>query len=522
MADEKLRLEAEVRDNMSGPLRKIKEQLQSIRMTPGMQAATDQMRRLGDETKKFVGGGSALSSTLDAVGIGGLATAGSLAAVVAQMRALGDRSLQMKELGRETGVTIDWLNAWSHAGANFGVNADAMQAALNHLTEQMPEFRRHIGGLYALLAQRWPNLAQKLIGEGAEDQVKDIIGQLDKLKNEPQLQKQLASEFFGNGDDIEKLMRDGAKGFFDEFARMQKTLNPINPDLLKQAQAFRDSTTAFNTSLDNFENSTGPTFLKQMKALVDEAGTLMDDLDGKKANPSEPNKLWGSLSSGDVTGFGSELAKVFANSVMTELGLSEKQKADLLSSAPSQAPHPAPSGRYGFHPSSFVGDGNGLFQRTAYGDPVMRASDVGLSGLISDGTKSGVLAAFRELMAGNEAGQPSASGGGFINASYETSDDSPAVRAGRAIGRLDGSSPSYHDPNAFYDAIISAEGTGKHGSAYDTSLGYTKSPVPLTSMTLAQSLEWGDWIRKHTRIGELTNSSAKGAFQIVNARSGWL
>ena len=117
-----------------------------------------------------------------------------------------------------------------------------MQSALNHLSAQMPEFQRHMGSLYFLMSQRWPNLTEKLLGEGAEDQVRDIIAQLDKLKNEPQLQKQLASEFFGNGDDIEKLMRNGAKGFFDEFERQRKASNPVNPELAKQAQAFRDAT----------------------------------------------------------------------------------------------------------------------------------------------------------------------------------------------------------------------------------------------------------------------------------------
>ncbi|QAY95102.1 hypothetical protein CWB41_04640 [Methylovirgula ligni] len=520
MADEKLRLQAEVQDNMSPALRKIRDQLNSIRVSPGMEAATDQMKKLGDGAKDFATKGASVAGMMDALGVGGLATAGGLAAVVAQMRELGQRSLDMKEFARETGVSVDWLNAWSHAGQHFGVSADAMNTALNSLSAQMPGLESRTSELYALLAQRWPTLADKLLGDNPEQRMKDVVNFLNndaKLRADPQLQKKLAGEFFSNPDDVEKLFRDGATGFWDEFNKQAKALDPINKDLLKQAQVFRDAQIGFNDALDNFENSTGPAFLKQMTSIVDEARTLMDDLGGKKANPGEPNKLWGSLSSGDVTGFGSELAKVFANSVMTELGLSEKQKADLLSSAPAQAPHPAPSGRYGYHPSSFEGNSNGLFQRTSYGDPVMRASDAGLAGLISDGTKSGVLAAFRELMAGNEADQSSA-GGGFAKASYETSGGDP-VAVGRAIGRLDGSASggAYHDPNAFYDAIISAEGTGKHGSAYDTSLGYTKSPVPLTSMTLAQSLEWGDWIRKHTRIGELTNSSAKGAFQIVNA-----
>ncbi|NDB62254.1 hypothetical protein EB001_28030, partial [bacterium] len=66
--------------------------------------------------------------------------------------------------------------------------------------------------------------------------------------------------------------------------------------------------------------------------------------------------------------------------------------------------------------------------------------------------------------------------------------------------------------NRFFDSIIRAEGTGKHGDPYNTSLGYMKSPKPLTEMTMAESLAWGDQVRKAQGM----NSSAKGAFQIVN------
>lgn len=70
--------------------------------------------------------------------------------------------------------------------------------------------------------------------------------------------------------------------------------------------------------------------------------------------------------------------------------------------------------------------------------------------------------------------------------------------------------------NPFFDSIIRAEGTAKYGDPYQTSLGYTPSPKPLTSMTMNEALQWGDYIRKHTKIGLKTDSSAKGAFQIVN------
>jgi hypothetical protein len=87
-----------------------------------------------------------------------------------------------------------------------------------------------------------------------------------------------------------------------------------------------------------------------------------------------------------------------------------------------------------------------------------------------------------------------------------SSDHSSIRRPGADAGK------SYNDPNSFYDAIIKAEGTGKHGDPYNTSLGYMKSPKPLSEMTMSESLAWGDKIRAAQGL----NSSAKGAFQIVN------
>jgi len=68
------------------------------------------------------------------------------------------------------------------------------------------------------------------------------------------------------------------------------------------------------------------------------------------------------------------------------------------------------------------------------------------------------------------------------------------------------------ESNDFYRSIIEAEGTAKHGNPYETSLGYMKSPKPLTQMTMDESLAWGEQVKASQGM----NSSAKGAFQIVN------
>jgi len=72
---------------------------------------------------------------------------------------------------------------------------------------------------------------------------------------------------------------------------------------------------------------------------------------------------------------------------------------------------------------------------------------------------------------------------------------------------------SFNPNDDLFSKIIKAEGTGKFGDPYNTSLGYMKSPKPLTSMTMDESLAWGDKVRKAQGM----NSSAKGAFQIVNS-----
>lgn len=83
-----------------------------------------------------------------------------------------------------------------------------------------------------------------------------------------------------------------------------------------------------------------------------------------------------------------------------------------------------------------------------------------------------------------------------------------------------GGGGSYKEKNEFYDAIISSEGTGRDGDPYNTSLGYRKSPKPLTQMTMKESLAWGEEIARQemARTGKsrAQTSSAKGAFQIVN------
>ncbi len=90
---------------------------------------------------------------------------------------------------------------------------------------------------------------------------------------------------------------------------------------------------------------------------------------------------------------------------------------------------------------------------------------------------------------------------------------------GGAAGKS--SLPLFASSNGFLDAVMRAEGTAKTGDPYNTSLGYRASPKPLVTMTMDESLAWGENIAREemAKLGVSRGeaSSAKGAFQIVNS-----
>ena len=90
----------------------------------------------------------------------------------------------------------------------------------------------------------------------------------------------------------------------------------------------------------------------------------------------------------------------------------------------------------------------------------------------------------------------------------------PASGAGAlsSIGKFRPPPTGAMDPK-FYDAIIKSEGTDLKGNPYDASFKNLASPKPLSEMNMDEALAFGDKIRANS--GSF-NSSAKGAFQIVN------
>ncbi len=276
MADEQLRLTASLKDNASPGVRRIKAEMKTVRVEPGMAQAQKWVRGFNEDVAKFKKSSMTVASVMSSMGVGGLAAAGSIGTLAAAFKSLADKTLDMKELGREVGLTADEINAMNRAGQHFGFDPSEMEGAIKHFAGLMPEFKRGYGELNNILA-RQPDLIKRLKVEDTKTQIKEIFAFLDTIKN-PQDRMVFERGIFGN-DGVEKLFKDGAGGFEAQAEKFRQTLAPITEAAAAQAQQLRDAINDFNAAVDNLEMKAGPTVYRWMTAGVRELGAVLTQVE---------------------------------------------------------------------------------------------------------------------------------------------------------------------------------------------------------------------------------------------------
>lgn len=425
MPSQKLRLEAEMRDNASPAVRKLRQELAALqaqtadlravgklnkeiatlrkesgelRATPGMKAFGSWVGEATGKTAGFLGSISNLPSILGAVGVGGLAAGESVAALASEMRRLGDQSLALKELSRQTGISLDFVNRWSHAGEHFGVTGDAMRSMLDRFAGQIPDFNRGVGSMYKEFSL-WPDVVRKMQSESPAAALMDAFEQIEEVGRVkgPEVQKQML-EAMGLGADAEKLFAERLAGLRNQ---LNKPWAGPSQDLTKQALALRDATIEINNDFERLENVVAPGFLKILRGGIEGVDLIVKGW------------VWEFQKIADIIGYlgkSSEAgAKAFENT--------EKRAVPPAPIAPPAIQPPTKLGEPPFRLEkkvSYDGSGfGGLLQNASYTTGGTGSGT--MEGQIAEGSKAGVLQAFREWAIQSDI---SKAAGGFTNASY--------------------------------------------------------------------------------------------------------
>ena len=283
---EELRLEASVVDRFSKPLRDLRDRLRDVR-TP------DTVKRMGDDFGKVEGavknatrsiqGG--LSTAMSGLGVTSLAATASIGGVIAAVKGFSAGTIELRQFNRETGLSISMLKAFEHASTQFGVNEDSIAPSLKKMTDNLRDFGRHHGSVYAELLHADPSLMRDLAGKNADQALGIIEKEFARLSDTLEHRQQaglIAELIFGNRD----MVRFGARGREPVDEILKKGAKGGGPSAEDETRAV-----AFALAIDQLQTSFGKLGKTVGQEVVGPLGTAIGSINSfVEANRGEIGK----------------------------------------------------------------------------------------------------------------------------------------------------------------------------------------------------------------------------------------
>ncbi|QGY04783.1 hypothetical protein MMSR116_24905 [Methylobacterium mesophilicum SR1.6/6] len=285
MADETLRMQAEVVDKFSGPLKSLRSQLLDV----SRQGASH-----GETLAKGMGKAEAaiqstarsattvLNPALATVGVTGLTAGAAVAGVAMSLSKLSSNLSSLGALSRETGVAAGTLQTFGAVARKFGLEQDAVASGTKTFAGNMREFARGIGDTYQWINRQGTDAAGR---KAFQDFAQDIRGTTDEgeklrksltfmetIKN-PVERGIFAQHLFGNSDFGR--LADGHLGkLSDVWNAAKERLGPLDPKALLQAEKFEQAIADLRTSMQTI----GTTIAKEVLPFASEFTQWIDGI----------------------------------------------------------------------------------------------------------------------------------------------------------------------------------------------------------------------------------------------------
>ncbi|KAA0122241.1 hypothetical protein CIW48_19820 [Methylobacterium sp. P1-11] len=285
MADETLRMQAEVVDRFSGPLKSLRAQLLDV----SRQGASH-----GETLAKGMGKAEAaiqstarsattvLNPALATVGVTGLTAGAAVAGVAMSLSKLSSNLSNLGALSRETGVAAGTLQTFGAVARKFGLEQDAVAAGTKTFAGNMREFSRGIGDTYQWINRQGTDAAGH---KAFQDFAKDIRGTSDegeKLRKSLTFMESIrnpvergifAQHVFGNADFGR--LADGHLGKLADVWNAQKErLGPLDPKAILQAEKFEQAIADLRTSMQTI----GTTIAREVLPFASEFTQWIDGI----------------------------------------------------------------------------------------------------------------------------------------------------------------------------------------------------------------------------------------------------
>lgn len=277
MADESLKLVAEVVDRFTGPLRALRQGIQSIQSTPGVARIQSD---LGSATRAVGNLSVALRNTLvpalSAAGLAGFGVGAGLASISSSSAQTTNR---LSQLSYQTTVTTQTLRVLSALAPRVGVDESAMLGGVQNFAAAMDQIKRRQGSTYAEMAQKAPQFAEALVGSKTIDEaVSHSLSFLAGIAKEkgPQQARLWAEILFGNGDmaNVGMLGPDGLRKLLQDIS---KNIGTISPEAEKSAKAFKDAMLSMREQATGLRDAIGVEVMPILTELTKSARVFLDE-----------------------------------------------------------------------------------------------------------------------------------------------------------------------------------------------------------------------------------------------------
>jgi hypothetical protein len=316
MADDQMRMKAQLINEVSGPVKAMQRDMQAfVKATKDLQAVfnkygkenvlvgkgtKDNVKQMGLLRREFEGlknivhrvspAFGEVSSEVGKLNLGAGALIGTMAAVgyamyegIKHTAEFADKMRQLKFAARETGLAAPQLKQLQLAAEQFGISGDQMTESMYGFADAMTRVHQQDAGFLNSIRPA-SKYTQELVkmgfeGKGTADELEALFRAMDKIKKEhpgvvgQQLSRSLAG-MFGVRPELSRLS-------LDEFKKLMADIKELGFDPFRLKQAEKDAA-AFNTELnktkiimDAWGTAIEANLLKPMTMLIHDLNQLM-------------------------------------------------------------------------------------------------------------------------------------------------------------------------------------------------------------------------------------------------------
>ncbi|MCJ2067750.1 phage tail tip lysozyme [Methylobacterium sp. J-030] len=280
MADDALRMQAEIVDKFSGPLKSLQTQLRGISGGPGVKQLKKDLEEVqGHMAKTATVAKDMLNPALAGFGIAALTAGGAIAGIGSALRGFSADTTNLSYLSREVGIGAGKLRELQSVAGRFNLDPSQIARSTRYFADQIDQMHRNRGEAYNFLLQ-----------QSSKDPTGNVAKWTQSIKtartNAEAYQKTLdmiasVKDPLQRGDLAEKLLGDrslgalgseGLAGLHKQQEQAQKDLGSFGKAAEDAAIVFERQIQSLRDQLRGLRDDLGPDLLQPLNAGLTELG----------------------------------------------------------------------------------------------------------------------------------------------------------------------------------------------------------------------------------------------------------